>query len=164
MRRHRTTFSPRRAVGIALTALLVCPASALAVGVRPVRSPISVPGARVVDLRDTNGGVQRITTIPTSSVFRQHGGTDASCRFVSNWPGTTSDGQTFVAGQVVQSQRWIFVEDQPVSFGEGAPADPAVGRGPLAAAVRVFTVFCDSVDHAVGLIFVPGTMACGLAI
>ena len=155
MRRHRDTIKPRRVWGVALAVWLACTPSAHAGRMYPVASPISVPGARVVDLRDANGGVQRITTIPTSSVFRRHGGTDAACRFTPNWSGTTSDGQTFAAGQSVQSQRWIFVEALPVSFGESQPLDPARGRGPLAAAVRVFTVFCDSMDHAVGLIFVP---------
>jgi len=116
--------------------------------------PVAVAGARVVDLRDTNGSLQRYTTIPSSSVFRRHGG-GSSCSFTSPLGGIASDGQRYTAGQVVQSQRWLFIEGLPESFGEPTPKDPSIVKGPLSAAVRYFTVFCDSTNHFVTILTVP---------
>jgi hypothetical protein len=117
--------------------------------------PVQVPGARVVDVRDTNGGITRFTTIPSGSLFRRHGGTGAACTYVATSAGTTSDGQHVERGQTVESMRWIFLEGLPESIGEPTPIDPGLLRGPLSTAVRWFTVFCDSTLHAVGLIAVP---------
>lgn len=117
--------------------------------------PVQVPGARVVDLRDSNGTITRYTTIPSRSVFRRHGGEGAACEYVASSSGITSDGQRVERGQTVQSTRWIFIEGLPFSFGESAPDDPAVVLGPLATAVRWFTVFCDTVNHSIGIVAVP---------
>ena len=118
-------------------------------------SPVAVAGVRVVDIRDGNGGVQRITSIPSSSLFRRHGGDGSSCSFTASLPGAASDGQPYVAGQLVQSKRWMFIEGLPMALGEAPPLEPTVNVGPLAAAVRHFTIFCDSLVHAIGIIDVP---------
>ena len=117
--------------------------------------PVQVPGARVVDLRDTSGNIARYTSIPSGSLFRRHGGTTSPCTYVATAAGTTSDGQPVERGQTVESMRWMFVEGLPESLGEPTPDDPNLQRGPLAQAVRWFTVFCDSTLHAVGIVGVP---------
>ena len=101
-----------------------------------------IPGSRTVDVRNTDGSISRYTSIPTTSVFTSYGGRNAPC--------TYSNGR-----RVVQSNRWLFVEGLPQAVGEPNPTDPAVNRGPLANAVRWFTVFCDALDHAVGIVAVP---------
>lgn len=116
--------------------------------------PVVANGGRVVDLRDADGHISRYLTIPSTSVFRTHGGRTSRCSYVSPGPGVTSDGQRVEAGQTVESTRWLFVEGLPVAIGEPTPQDPTVGRGPLAGAVRWFTVFCDSEQHAVGVVAV----------
>lgn len=116
--------------------------------------PVLANGVRVVDVRDGDGTITRSMTIPSSSVFRSHGGRTSRCRYVSPGPGTTSDGQPVQAGQTVESTRWMFIEGLPVAVGEPTPEDPAASRGPLADAVRWFTVFCDSEQHAIGIIAV----------
>jgi hypothetical protein len=121
----------------------------------PVGPPVSVAGARVVDLRDTNGSLQRFTSIPSTSMFSRHGGSGSKCSFTSPLGGITSDGQHYSAGQQVQSARWIFIEGLPESIGEPTPKDTSVVRGPLSAAVRSFTVFCDTTNHFVTIITVP---------
>lgn len=123
-------------------------------GTNESQSPVSVAGARVVDLRDTNGGLQRYTTIPSTSVFHRHGGSGSSCSFTSPLGGITSDGQRYAAGQTVQSTRWLFIEGLPESLGEPTPKDPSVVKGPLASAVRYFTVFCDTTNHFVTILAV----------
>lgn len=115
--------------------------------------PVQASGARVVDLRDANGGIARFVTIPSSSVFRTYGG-GSRCHYVSPGESRTSDGTPVAAGQTVESTRWMFVEGLPESIGEPTPQDPSVSRGPLASAVRWFTVFCDSLQHAVGIVSV----------
>jgi hypothetical protein len=101
-----------------------------------------VPGSRSVDIRNTDGSISRYTTIPTTSVFTTYGGRNAPCTYS-------------IGRRVVQSNRWLFVEGLPQAVGEPNPTDPAANLGPLKNAVRWFTVFCDSLDHAVGLIAVP---------
>ncbi len=117
--------------------------------------PVQVPGARVVDLRDTAGNISRHTTIPSGSVFRRHGGGGSACTYVAVSAGVTSDGQHVERGQTVASRRWLFVEGLPQSIGEPTPTDPGQQLGPLSQAVRWFTVFCDSTQHAVGVVAVP---------
>lgn len=138
-----------------VAALLLMPLNTAAGGdpTEP-QSPVSVVGARVVDLRDTNGGLQRYTSIPSTSVFHRHGGSGSSCTFTSPLGGTTSDGQRYAGGQTVQSTRWLFIEGLPESFGEPTPKDPSVVKGPLSAAVRYFTVFCDTTNHFVTILAV----------
>jgi hypothetical protein len=121
--------------------------------IEPV-APVLVPGARVVDVRNGEGGLSRFTTIPSTSVFQTYGGRTATCSFTSPFGGTTSDGQRYVAGQLVRSRRWIFIEGLPEAIGEPNVADPSQQRGPLASAVRWFTVFCDTVNHFVAVISV----------
>lgn len=119
--------------------------------------PVVAEGGRVVDLRDNSGTLTRYMVIPSSSVFRTHGGRTARCSYVSPGPGVTSDGQRVEAGQTVESSRWMFVEGLPVAIGEPTPQDPTVSRGPLVDAVRWFTVFCDSLQHAIGVVSVSST-------
>lgn len=140
MRRHHGSF-----LVLGITLALVPPA---------VTPPISVPGVRSVDIRNTDGSIERFTTIPTSSVFQTYGGRNAACTFSSPFAGVASDGQHYAANQVVSSRRWIFVEGLPLAVGEPNVTDPTVNRGPLNSAVRYFTVFCDSLDHSVGFIAV----------
>ncbi len=140
-----------------LVTAIVAVVSVLAPGLGPVPAPadlppVQVPGARVVDVRDGDGNVSRLTNIPSSSVFRQYGGSRTACSFVAGASGSTSDGQQFERGQTVQSMRWMFIEGLPVSFGESTPTDPNASLGALAEAVRWFTVFCDSTSHAVGIV------------
>lgn len=116
--------------------------------------PVLVPGARVVDVRNSTGGLSRYTSIPTTSVFSTHGGRNAWCTFTATGTGVTSAGQPYVAGQQVRSQRWIFIEGLPEVIGEPGEYDGGSNRGPLADAVRWFTVFCDSVYHALAVIAV----------
>jgi hypothetical protein len=122
-------------------------------GIEPV-VPVLVPGARVVDIRNSSGGLSRYTSIPTTSVFSNHGGRTSWCTFTASGAGITSDGQRYVAGQQVRSKHWIFIEGLPEVIGEPNMADPGADRGPLAKAVRWFTVFCDSTTHAVTVISV----------
>jgi hypothetical protein len=132
MRRHQ-----RISCACALLALVALLIPAVARAATPV-----IPGSRSVDVRNTDGSISRYTTIPSTSLFTTYGGRGAPCTFARG-------------SQLVRSYRWIFVEGLPAAVGEPNPTDPTVNRGPLAGAVRWFTVFCDSLDHAVGLVAVP---------
>ena len=121
-------------------------------GIPADQPPLVVAGGRAVDLRNDTGGLSRYTTIPSASVFRTYGGRGAPCTFTSPFGGTASNGATYLPGQVVQSTRWIFIEGLPEALGEPNVTDPTVSKGPLATAVRHFTVFCDSIVHFVGLV------------
>lgn len=114
------------------------------------RPPLYVDGARVVDIRDTDGGMTRYYSIPSNSVFRTEGD-GAACSFIASGSGTTSTGERYSAGQRVYSERWLFIEGTVPSFGEPSPEDPG-SSGPLADAVRHFVVFCDTVYHFLGAI------------
>lgn len=116
-------------------------------------APLSVQGLRSVETRDDRGNVTRITSIPVQSQFATYGGTKQSCTFTASTGGRASDGQSYVAGQVVRSTRWLFVEGQVVAIGEPTPIATKGGR--LADAVRHFVVFCDSTSDAIGVIDVP---------
>ena len=118
-------------------------------------SPITVAGGRSIELRDDRGTVTRVTTIPVRSQFATYGGVRQPCTFTASSSGVASDGQRYEAGQVVHSQRWLFVEGEVLSFGEPTPTPSS--RGSLAAAVRHFVVFCDSTADAIGIIDVPST-------
>ena len=142
-----------RHVAAALVASLLVGGQVHAINGGPVEDgqpPIYVNGARVVDIRDTDGGITRHYSIPSSSVFRTEGGGGA-CSFVATGSGTTSSGERYVAGQIVYSERWIFIEGTLPSFGEPTPEDP-MSSGPLADAVRHFLIFCDTVYHFLGAI------------
>jgi hypothetical protein len=114
------------------------------------RPPVYVDGARVVDIRDTDGGITRHYSIPSNSVFRTEGD-GGPCSFVASDSGTTSTGVRYAAGQRVVSDRWLFIEGTLPSFGEPSPEDPG-STGPLDQAVRHFLVFCDTVYHLLGAI------------
>ena len=119
----------------------------------PPIPPITVAGVRVVDVRDTTGGLSRYTSIPSASVFRTQGGAGAPCEFSTVYGGTTSDGTPYQPGQLVRSYKWIFIEGDLPALGEPNVADPSgAGKGPLAGAVRHFAIFCDSVYHFLGMI------------
>ena len=119
--------------------------------------PIVVPGVRVVDLRNSSGGLSRYTTIPSGSAFSTTGGSGAPCQFFSPSGGTTSSGETYAPQQIVQSYQWIFVEGLVVAMGEPNETDPNDNAGPLSQAVRHFVVFCDSVNHSIGAITVSAS-------
>lgn len=106
-----------------------------------------------MDLRNETGGISSHHSIPSSSYFREHGGRTTPCSYIARSAHTTSDGQSVEAGQRVYSDRWIFREGEPPSFGEPSPA-PETSLGPLATATRSFLVFCDkyTAEHAVGYI------------
>lgn len=112
--------------------------------------PITVPGARAVDIRNSSGSLVRYHTIPSGSTFARHGGRSQPCTFVAGYDGVASDGQKFVRGQQVTSYRWVFREERLDAFGEPSP-DPAASKGPLANATRSFVVYCDKYhdQHAI---------------
>lgn len=112
---------------------------------------MDIPGARTVDVRNTSGGITRITSIPTTSQFANVGGRGAPCEFVAAGTGFASNGEQYVAGQLVRSDRWIFYEDRLSAFGEPNVEAPEP-RGRLADAVRHFVVYCDSNRHFWGLL------------
>lgn len=111
-------------------------------------SLVYVTGARVVDVRNTNGTLTRIYSIPVGSAFRTEGG-GRPCRFAATTTGVTSDGRRYTPGQLVVSEHWIFLEGTAPSFGEPTPVDPTAGTRPLAVAVRHFIAFCDSTAHPI---------------
>jgi hypothetical protein len=115
--------------------------------------PITVDGARRVDLRNSTGGLASYYSIPSTSVFRTYGGKGSPCTFTARSDHYTSDGQFVETGQTVQSDNWIFREGAPPSFGEPSPEDPA-SLGDLATATRSFVIFCDLYDsnHAIGFV------------
>ena len=115
--------------------------------------PVFVPGARAVETRNANGALSRRTNIPGDSSFATYGGGAATpCEFTAATDGQTSDGQTYVADQVVSSTRWLFRE-VPSSFSpEPSLADNTlrgVSTGPLADAIRYFAVYCDTRFHLI---------------
>jgi hypothetical protein len=140
-------------VVIVLAALVAFADTALAGGsTAPSQPPVVVPGARAVDVRNTTGGLSRFTTIPAASAFRTYGGRSTPCTFTSQFGGVASNGDTYQAGQQVQSYRWIFIEGLPEAMGEPSVADTTISKGPISTAVRHFTVFCDTIYHFVGIV------------
>ena len=129
------------------------PADAQGVG-NDSSTPIYIPGARAVDVRNTSGYLSRYTTIPSSSLFSTTGGRGQACSFVAGTAGVASDGQHYSAGQTVYSNRWLFEETTIVTGGETAPVNPNVSKGALRDAVRSFLVFCDSRDHLLSYLLV----------
>lgn len=112
--------------------------------------PIYVDGARAVDIRNTDGTMTRHYTIPSASLFRTEGN-GAACRFVPPYDGVASNGERYVAGQVVYSEHWIFVESTLPSFFDPTPADTVV-TAPLADARRTFIVYCDSLRFPIDMV------------
>ena len=120
-------------------------------------------GARTVSVRDGNGGIQRLTSIPSSSMFARHGGgARATCSFTTDRDEfLLSDGRRVPRGTVVTST-FVFVEGAAVPFDlppRELPADVlSPSAGPLENARRTFTVFCDRAFYEInrmGLIEVP---------
>ncbi len=146
----------RLGLAVGLLAALVAPSTARAGGSHDGGNlpPITVPGSRQVSVRNETGGLSTFYSIPSLSVFRRHGGTGQPCTFTARTPGTASDGQTYVTGQVVSSGRWIFREGTAITFEDPNPTEPALTRGPLAGATRDFFVFCDRYDanHSIGFV------------
>ena len=83
----------------------------------PVVPPVVVPGARVVDLRDTNGGVQRYHVdsvgvgVPPTAVA------NVSCRVHSRRStGRPRTGEHYVREPGGGEQQWIFIEGLPMRW------------------------------------------------
>jgi len=144
----------RRTVLVVAAIVAASAGTALAGTDRGDGSPIVVAGQRVVELRNTGGGLSVYTQIPQTSLFRRHGGVGVPCTFTASGPGTTSDGQTYLEGDVVQSQRWIFEEGTWARWRSlpPTPGEP-IGLGPLATALRWFRVYCDVKASATFLVY-----------
>lgn len=120
--------------------------------------PVELRGARSVSIRDTNGGLQRFTSIPSSSVFESYrsGATD-TCSFTATSDDfLLSNGERVPKGTVVTSN-YLFVETIAVPF----DLPPAVlptdvlgvpSKGPISAGTRTFSVFCDRTYYDVNFI------------
>ena len=110
-------------------------------------------GARSVETRNESGGLTRQSSIPSGSSFATYGGTRSStCTFTATADGTTFDASAYLAGQVVNSTKWVFRE-VPSSFSpEPSPGDNTLhtnNNGPLTTAVRYFAVYCDTRSHLI---------------
>lgn len=157
MSRRRRAQGPL-AVAVAMVAMVAIAVTVIAVTtVSPVAAiddlpPVLVPGVRVVDLRTTSGTLERHYSIPSTSQFAREGD-GGMCEFVAATNGTTSDGQPYVRGQTVRSDRWIFIEGQLPTFDGGTILEPADAL-PLEDVVRYFVVFCDSTAHPIAAITV----------
>lgn len=135
---------------------------------RTAPPPVALPTRRSVTTRDANGGVQRLTLIPSASTFsRYSGGANAGCSLTADRDGfVLSTGKRVAAGTVVKSA-YQFVEGAAVPFDlpPGQLPLDVLGlpsRGPLRSATRTFSVFCDRTYYSVnfrGLISVPYTDA-----
>jgi hypothetical protein len=136
------------------TALLLLPILVPSIGQGDDSStkppPVFLGAARSVTTRDSAGGVTRLTSIPSTSEFARYGGgSTKTCTITAHRNGfRLSDGTTVAKGTVITSS-YRFVE------GIAAPFDlPPVTlpgdvlgletKGPLDAALRTFSVFCDS--------------------
>ncbi len=118
--------------------------------------PISAHGADVVDIRNTSGGLTRYTSIPSDSIFRTR--PRGPCGFTALSPGTTYDGQDYVAGQQVSSTRWLFIEAKfQHSINPNRPDAATESYGALSQVGRVFEVYCDTVSHHIDTIIVYST-------
>ena len=134
--------------------------------VRATQPPVALATRRSVTTRDADGGVQRLTLIPSNSRFARHGGGGTTgCSLTADRNGfLLSDGRRVRAGTTVTSA-YHFVEGAAVAF-ELPPGELPLDvlglatRGPLASATRTFSVFCDRTFYGVnfrGLISVPLT-------
>lgn len=116
---------------------------------------VLVGGGRSVSVRDGVGGLQRLTSIPSSSRFATYrSGTRPTCTFIADRDGfRLSTGEIVDRGTVVVSH-YVFVEGFHVPF-DLPPAqlpDDFAGidtLGPLATATRTFSVFCDGTFYDV---------------
>lgn len=112
-------------------------------------------GARSVSVRDANGGMQRLTSIPSSSAFASYGGgAKSGCSFTADRDGfELSDGSTVPRGTRVTST-YHFVEGVAVALDlppRELPADVVKlpSNGPIEEGLRTFTVFCDRAFYEV---------------
>ena len=121
--------------------------------------PSQVVGGRSVTVRDATGGLQLITTIPSSSAFATHDD-GATCSFTTERDGTQlSNGTTVPAGTVVTSnyqffEGWLI----PLDIPPAVLPDDILGvatLGTLDQLLRTFTVFCDNANNPRGIIQVP---------
>lgn len=126
--------------------------------------PKVLDNARTVSVRTTTGGLQRFTTIPRSSQFAQHGGgPKRRCTFTASRDGFVLSNGTKVRRGTKVTSNYIFVEGAGIPFvlpPAALPEDttPAPSRGPLGAARRTFSVYCDRTWYDVnfaGVISVP---------
>lgn len=120
--------------------------------------PAVLAGARTVSVRDSNGGIQRLTAIPSDSAFARFGGGSArTCSFTADRDDfLLSNGDRVPRGTVVTST-YHFVEGVAVAFDlppRELPADivDVPSSGPLEAGLRTFTVFCDRAFYEVNRI------------
>lgn len=147
-------------ISVAAVVSLVSPAVAVdGQGGTPAQPPI--PGARRVDLRDTNGGVSTFYVIPEDSVFATRGGRGRPCSWVQQYDDRLAN-PPILGGTVRESFNWIFGEESLqwalYALGELPSADsPIPTTGPLSKAQRAFYVWCESDEALIGLITVPGT-------
>lgn len=120
--------------------------------------PVALQGARSVSIRDTNGGLQRYTAIPSNSVFVTYrSGPADTCSFTASSDDfLLSSGERVPQGTVVTSN-YLFVESIAVPF-DLAPAilpNDALGlpsNGPISSGTRTFSVFCDRTYYHVNFI------------
>jgi len=117
--------------------------------------PVFVGAARSVTTRDGAGGVVRLTSIPGSSDFARHGGgSRKTCTVTADRDGfALSDGSKVAKGTVVTSN-YRFVEGIAAPFDLPPVTLPAdvlgiESKGPLDAARRTFSVFCDSAYYEI---------------
>jgi hypothetical protein len=147
-----------------LTALLLVPPLAPGIGAgngaNDTPPPAVLAGARTVSVRDANGGIQRLTSIPSTSAFARYGGgAAATCTFTADRDDfVLSDGDRVPRGTVVTST-YHFVEGLAVAFDlppAELPADVAdlPSSGTLEMGMRTFTVFCDRAFYDVNQITV----------
>ncbi len=120
--------------------------------------PAVLEGARTVSVRDANGGIQRLTSIPSDSAFARYGGGAArTCSFTADRDDfLLSDGDRVPRGTVVTST-YHFVEGIAVAFDlppRELPADvtQVPSNGPLEQGMRTFTVFCDRAFYEINRI------------
>lgn len=149
------------AVAVAASIVCIGPAAFAVDGQGGGSGPPPIPGARRVDLRDTNGGVSTFYEIPSDSVFATTGGRGKPCSWVQQ-----NDDPLAVPpiaeGTVRESFNWIFGEESLqwalYALGElPSPDSPIPTTGPLSKAQRAFYVWCDTDEALIDLITVPGT-------
>jgi hypothetical protein len=111
-----------------------------------------------VSVRDANGGIQRLTSIPSTSAFSRYaGGPAATCSFTADRDDfLLSDGTRVPRGTLVTST-YQFVEGVAVALDlppRELPADVIAvpSNGPIEAGLRTFTVFCDRAFYEINRI------------
>jgi hypothetical protein len=152
----------------ATVALLVAILPAGFGGDNPTPPPVALRGARSVSIRDTNGGLQRFTTIPSTSRFvRYRTGTVPTCSFTASRDNFLLSNGTRVPRGTRVTSNYLFFETLAIPFHLPPAELPAdllglPGKGPIANARRTFSVFCDRTYYDVNfvaLISVPFTDA-----